>query len=484
MVTSLLFKRFKKHDIYNILKHSNNYFIGNIAVKAVGFVSIPVFTRLLTTSEYGIISVFISFSGIAGIFCSMNIHNSVGRYYFEKNNDIEDFLGSTFIFQSIWLVISFVLIYLFRDLLHNLIGIDEILIILSMVAIFNGVIFQIFSQLSEARRKSKEFAKISVIKAYVGIAFGILITLLLSANKYYGRILGSLISGTIISIYILLNVFKETNWIIRISHIKYIANYSFPRIFYVLGSVVLSQADRIMISKLIGISETGLYSLGYSVGMLLLMVITATQMASTPDFFNFYNKKDFNNIIKMFKKVFLIILFCAFALILFSKELIFILADKRYHIAYHVVPWIVLGYVFYAMYTFYLRYLSAIKKTFYIALACIIGSSVNIGLNAIFLPLYGYIAAAYTTAISYLLMVFLAYMFARIELKKKIIPLWELFRPSFLLFIFYPVLYFLENLKLSLVPLVGVKIILLLGFLVMLLIIEGYWSKIKEIIRI
>lgn len=484
MISSNFLKEFKKNKIYEILNHSNNYFIGNIAVKAIGFISIPFFTRLLTTTEYGIVSVFYSFTGILSIFCSMNIHNSILRYYYDKNDDIKDFLGSTFIFQSIWLVISVILIYLFRDWLHSLIGINEILILLSMVVIFNTVIFQVFSQLSEARRKSLEFVKISIINSYSGVAFGILITLLLSEHKYYGRIFGSLISGVIISIYILFSVFKETNWVIKFSHIKYIINYSLPMIFYVLGSTVLAQADRIMINKLVGTSEAGLYSLGYNVGMLLLMAITATQMATTPDFFNLYNKKSFNNIIIIFKKVFLIILFCAFILILFSKELIFILADKRYHIAYHVVPWVVLGYVFYAMYTFYLRYLSAIKKTFYIALACIIGSSVNIGLNAIFLPLYGYIAAAYTTTISYLLMVFLAYIFTRIELKKNIIPLWELFRPSFLLFIFFPLLYLLENIKLSFMLLVGIKIVLLIIFLIALLTLEGYWSKIKEIVRI
>lgn len=118
MISLNFLKEFKKSKIYEILKHSNNYFIGNIAVKAVGFISIPFFTRLLTTTEYGIVSVFYSFTRISSIFCSMNIHNSILRYYYDKNDDIKDFLGSTFIFQSIWLVISFILIYLFRDWLN------------------------------------------------------------------------------------------------------------------------------------------------------------------------------------------------------------------------------------------------------------------------------------------------------------------------------------------------------------------------------
>lgn len=100
MISLNFLKEFKKNKIYEILKHSNNYFIGNIAVKAIGFISIPVFTRLLTISEYGIISVFYSFTGISSIFCSMNIHNSILRYYYDKNDDIKDFLGSILFFKA------------------------------------------------------------------------------------------------------------------------------------------------------------------------------------------------------------------------------------------------------------------------------------------------------------------------------------------------------------------------------------------------
>ena len=76
--------KLKKSDIYINLSHAKNYFSADMATKAIGFISIPIFTRLLTQSEYGISSVFLSYVSIFTILFSLNCTAAVSRYYFEK----------------------------------------------------------------------------------------------------------------------------------------------------------------------------------------------------------------------------------------------------------------------------------------------------------------------------------------------------------------------------------------------------------------
>ena len=82
-----------------ILKHSRNYLIANLATRALAFISIPVFTRLLTPDEYGIISIFIGIVGILGSIMAFSADRSVSRYFFDQKSseDFSRFVGTSII---------------------------------------------------------------------------------------------------------------------------------------------------------------------------------------------------------------------------------------------------------------------------------------------------------------------------------------------------------------------------------------------------
>ena len=77
-------------DHKELLKHSRNYLFANIATKALAFISIPVYTRLLSVEDYGIVNVYISVIMIAPILMTLNTEVTIARYYFDSK-DIDDF---------------------------------------------------------------------------------------------------------------------------------------------------------------------------------------------------------------------------------------------------------------------------------------------------------------------------------------------------------------------------------------------------------
>lgn len=75
-----------------LLLHAKNYLTASVATKALGFISLPVLTRLLSPGGYGIFSVFLSYLGLPTIILSLNSYTSVGRYWYEKKADCNRFL--------------------------------------------------------------------------------------------------------------------------------------------------------------------------------------------------------------------------------------------------------------------------------------------------------------------------------------------------------------------------------------------------------
>ena len=114
-------------DIFETLRHSKNYFSANIATKAIGFISIPIFTRLFTQEDYGIVAVFTSYIGIMTVILSLNSYTAVGRYYYEKTDDFCEFVGTTLIFVGLILCITVIIYILFYQQINNLIKLPGLL---------------------------------------------------------------------------------------------------------------------------------------------------------------------------------------------------------------------------------------------------------------------------------------------------------------------------------------------------------------------
>jgi len=118
-------KKIKSTDIFENLKHAKNYFSADIAVKALSFISIPIFTRLFTQEDYGIVAVFSSYVGIMTVILSLNSYTAVSRYYYEKTDDFDEFIGTTLILVGIIFSLTVLLYILFNQQITNLMQLPE-----------------------------------------------------------------------------------------------------------------------------------------------------------------------------------------------------------------------------------------------------------------------------------------------------------------------------------------------------------------------
>lgn len=468
MINSEILTKIKKSDIYHNLSHAKNYFSADVATKAIGFISIPIFTRLLTQSEYGISTVFLSYVGIITVLLSLNSHTAVGRYYFEKTEDYSEFVGTTLTLLMIIFGVFIPLFFLFYNFLNHLINLPSNLLFYILFASVFSIMYSIYYQILAAQQKSKEVAKISIIYGYSGFIVSVILTYFLSSDRYLGKIWASLIIGSIFSIYFLFKLRDSIIFSLNKVHIKYIVSYSFPLIPYSLSNVILAQFDRIMINNIVGSSSAGIYSLGYTIGSLLAMVIAATLTAIFPQAMKFFEDKNYKRMDLLVSRIFSIEIILALGLILFGKEILFLLADEKFHIAANVIPIVVVGYIFYGMSVIYGLYVVNSKKMIYLSISVLSAGMINIFLNLIFIPKYGYVGAAYTTTISYFLMFFLNWIITKYVLLEKSTPLWIFWKSTFLLFLILLVVGGIEHYIVDNIIIILTKLLFIFIFIISL----------------
>jgi O-antigen/teichoic acid export membrane protein len=455
-------------DNLEFIKHSKNYITASFFTKALGFISVPIYTRLLSPEEYGVLSIFTAIISITFVFFSLNFSGSLVRFYHEKNNKFEEFVSSVILFLIIFNSILFPIVYLFKGEISSFINIEPIIFVIAIiVAIFN-IPLDLFLSYLHASKQSKKNSIISVIKSILILVISIVWMFILANDKFFGKIYAQLLISGLLFVVSVKYFIKLGKPKFKFKYVKYSLVFGIPLIPHALSNFILSYFDRIAINQLTGSLDTGLYSFAYNVGMIMNVVVMAMNKAWVPMFYDNLKENNYDKINSMAISYSKYIFFVAISLILFSKEIVMILADKSYYAALDLVPIIILSSVFIFFYTLFANYSFYRKKTALISTATLLAGAINIGLNYWLIPKFGYIAAAYTTLFSYIVLFILHYINARFIVGERVIKLKKIVI-DFLILILGTAIY------LTLISTINIYLILLIIKLIIFIVMLYYF---------
>jgi O-antigen/teichoic acid export membrane protein len=185
-----------------------------------------------------------------------------------------------------------------------------------------------------------------------------------------------------------------------------------------------------MINKMVGSKAVGLYSIAYQISMIYLFIIMGINQAWVPLFYEKMKNKEYVNIDNVLKRYSIFISILAVGFVIISPYLVKLLTTSDYLKAINVLPVIVIGFMFQYLYVQLVNYSFYEKKTLNIAIFSLLAASVNVALNYFLIPKFGYVAAAWTTVVSYVLLFLLHYInvkfilrvYNTVSLKKLITP--------------------------------------------------------------
>ena len=221
-------------------------------------------------------------------------------------------------------------------------------------------------------------------------------------DRYLGVILGRgflvIVVGFIYLVYFLVKGKEFVNF----KYWKYALMISVPFLLHNVAGIVNAQFDRIVINKYIGITETGLYSFAYNVGMIMSVVQTSFIQAFGPFFFENMKTGDKSKILKVghyYRSIFCVIYG---SVLMISPEAVKILANKNYWEGIKIMPYVFMSVFFTFMMGFevYTQYWH--KEMKFRGIGTLIGTFINVSLNLLLVPQFGYVMAAITTAASQL----------------------------------------------------------------------------------
>ena len=437
MTAKDILSRFKQFSFFDTFKHSSTYFTGTLLTQALGIISLPVFTALLTSEEYGIVNVFTSYVLVFSVLLSLYLHGATSRYYFEKDkDDFDSFLGAIVITVTLFFAVFGAIVFSFRELIAKIINLPVQVVIWLLITSYLVVFYTLFTQIMIATKESKKFATVQVVWHYLKFICAVLGFLYLagvtfsysgqeSSYTFMGKIIGEVIATVLIILYTTYQIFKFMSFKgMSIKHIKYAMVYALPLIPFALSNYILTSFDQWYINSSIGQSQAGQYAFAYKIGLLFLGLILALLNGAQPSYFNHMNNKEYGQIKQQVDSITKLMVLGACFLILFAIDVGTLLSSKDIFLtALPIAPVIVGGYVFHGVSSFYNRGIYFAKKNGYLAAIVLLSGIINIYLNLYFIPIYGYQAAAYTTLFSYFMMMLFSIIVTTYILKLPSLPL-------------------------------------------------------------
>lgn len=406
---------------HKVVKAGSWYTLTEFFLKGVTFFTIPIFTRLLSTADYGIVSLYETWVKIFSIFLMLGISVSISNAKIDFKYKYNQFTSSVTFLSLISFVAFLIILIFFDNFFVKITGFPKLLFYFMFVqAYFKGINEILIAKL-RFEYKYKAVSIISIFIVIIEIILSIYLILnIFTRDKFYGAITGKgslvIFSGLIFIFFI----FYKGKEFVNLKYWKYSLILGVPIIFHSLSHIINSQFDRILINKYIDATSTGIYSFAYNVGMVVTVFLGSMNTAWLPWSYEKMGCQDFKKI-KIKAEIYRNIFSYIYIVVLFlTPELIKIMSEKSYWIGLNIIPWIFMAYFFQYMYTFEVNTEFFFKKNKLIAFGTIISAILNIFLNILFIPKYGYVAAAITTVFSYFFLFVFHFIITSFIIKKNI----------------------------------------------------------------
>ena len=201
--------------------------------------------------------------------------------------------------------------------------------------------------------------------------------------------------------------------------------------------MIIVQFGRIFINGYSGFSNAGLYGFVASIGALMEMLINVTNQAWIPYYYQYMNSGNYESHDSDIEKIWKITLIAGLSLSAFGAELGMLISNKAYHAFLYMIPFFVVGYLFYQCSFIYLRNMNFAKKTIWSTITVFVSGVVNVLFSIYMLPKLGNNTAVIAFLVSYLVMFIVSYMISKYIIKVYTTSLYLLLKPLALFSFFF-----------------------------------------------
>ncbi|MCP4550069.1 MAG: oligosaccharide flippase family protein [bacterium] len=418
-------------------RQASIYAIAGVLASLTGIISFPIFTRVLTTAQYGIMGLVDVTFKFAGTLSGMGLRPAViklwGEFKFGKRDGGTATLASTMLSASflIGLLISllFVAVLLIperwlagRD---TWIGARPYIAMAAAVILFRNLIQMVLS-ITQAQEKATFRSAIMLAQRYLLMGLPVLFVAVFRW-ELTGFFSGVLIAEGLLFVFCIFYGLRKLEWrphIINRPVLREALLYGLPLMGLNIPGFLTAFSDRIILSNFCSAADVGIYTAGAAMALFITEPITASlNSALIPVSMNVWAEKGPDetreNLASFLRYYALAALPLVFGVTAVAPALIGLLASEKYLAAVPIIPWVMTARLIQGTYYPFLAGYFLTKRTVWLALFMSISAMLSIGLNWFLIPKLGILGAAMASLIAYSCYVFGGGIFSQRYLKLK-----------------------------------------------------------------
>lgn len=394
-----------------IAKASLWFVLVTIIDKAISVLTQPFINRILSVEEVGVYGSYMSWHSIFAVIATFNLYCGILEVLLTKEADNKKQIVKSL--ASLSLAISFVFFavcILFIHPLSTLLKLKPEYIVVMGVSIIAEAIIQFWCVPKRFEYSYKDYSFLMVGLFFFKSVLSVGLAYFMYKDRAFGRMLGMTIPSVFAAIALGKSLFADAHVKGISSYWKQALNFNIPLLPHYLSSILLASSDRVMIQRLAGDKEAGLYTVAYSFASLTLIVFQALNNAYSPYALKAIKEDRYEGLRKETNILITYSVAFSLLLILFAPEGLWLLGGNNYAETAKLIPVLISGIFFSSFYLVFSNVEFVFEKTRYVFPITLLGATVNILLNYFFIPLWGYEVAAYTTLIGYVIIAIAHYL--------------------------------------------------------------------------
>lgn len=393
-----------------LLKAFSLYTFVGFLNAGIGFLILPILTHYLSPADYGVISLMNTYVQILMPVIGLSTASLISVEYYNQKLQPGEFriLFSSVRAIPLLTIIPFLVLFVagykwFPALMELPLQAYWLLLPLTLFVLY-AENFKSFLVIS---KRSWLFSITTLGKLFLEIPLS-LILIIYAHRQWDGRIYGWMIT---VIVFTLISVYYYRKWnllefVVKKKYIWQAIAFGAPLILHQIGKFVINQSDRLFLAKMVSIEEMGIYSVGYQVGMVILIVVTAFSNFYTPFLYERLGRNTEKDRLEILRVGygFILGLFVLLGLLtLLTPSFFSLLISERFAHAAKYVFWVGLGFCFWGIYIVFTGYIFYYRKSNWLGRVALMNVAINLSCNYFFIKWFGAIGAAYATCISFFL---------------------------------------------------------------------------------
>lgn len=387
--------------------------------QAISFITTPIFTRIMSSKEYGVWTLYSTWMTIFTVIITFNLqgggfNNAMIKYENARDKFLSSMIGLTLVLTGMWVV----LLLIFGKEFEKITDLPVSYLLVMFITIAMSQIYLLWAQEKRYDYQYRPLLLATVIISVMTPAISILFVFY-SEDKVYGRMIGNLVINLATSLVIAAIIICKGRTFYDRDYWKFALCFNIPLVPHYLSQIILASSDRIMIGRMCGEEYAAFYGISYTIASVVNIILNSICAALTPWVYEKLKVKSYENIAKIESALAIFFVVITMLPILIGPEVVAIMAPQEYQSAVWVIPPVSCSVYFMYLYNIYANIEFFYEQKRMVAIGSVVTAGVNIVLNYIFIGLFGFLAAGYTTLICYMFYSICHYLFSKKVLKDK-----------------------------------------------------------------